>query len=249
MFRIYPAVDIKSGRCVRLYRGDMDRQTVYDLAPWEAAREWERQGASVLHVVDLDGAAAGRPVNVEAVRKLIRSVSIPVQVGGGVRDEGHLRIWLSAGASRVVLGTAALIRPDFLKRMVSIYGDRVSVSVDMAGEKVMVAGWSEKLQRGAGELADELEKTGVGRVVYTDVDRDGTLAGFQGAGLGIFLDRGWKVIVAGGIGSMDDIRRLKVLVERGVEGVIIGKALYEGRIELAEALLLEETGNDPAEEG
>lgn len=240
MFRIYPAVDIKGGRCVRLLRGDLGKVTVFSDRPWEMALRWRDEGASFLHVVDLDGAVEGRPVNLRSVERILREVDIPVQVGGGVRTLEDARLLLELGAARVIMGTRTLSDPLFLRRAAEALGERLVVSLDMRERRVAVGGWTRELDSPLQHLVDELVSCGVRRVLHTDVLRDGTLEGHAGNLPGELLGRGLGVIVAGGISSRGDILRLKELAELGVEGAVIGRALYEGAVTLAELLDLEE---------
>lgn len=240
MFRIYPAVDIKGGKCVRLYRGDLGRETVYYQHPYEAALAWEAAGASYLHVVDLDGAAADALVNLEAVRAILERVSIPVQVGGGVRGRADVELLLSLGAERVILGTRALLDPHFAEEMIRAFGPRVIVSVDTQGGEASVGGWRRAARRSLEEIVSHLARCGAERIIHTDITRDGTLEGYDTGVLAPLLDRGLGIIAAGGISSLSDLVELKRLAERGLEGAVIGRALYDGGLELPQALALEE---------
>lgn len=240
MFRIYPAVDIKGGRCVRLVRGDMGRERVFSHRPWEMAVRWQNEGASFLHVVDLDGAVQGHLVNLESIREILGRVEIPVQVGGGVRTLEDARRLLSMGAARVIMGTRALADPDFLRRAVEDIGEMLVVSLDVRGRRAAVGGWTRELGRPLEELVDELVSGGVKRVLYTDILRDGTLEGYAENVPRELLGRGVGVIVAGGVSTRLDILRLKEISSLGVEGAVVGRALYEGTISLPEVLDLEE---------
>jgi phosphoribosylformimino-5-aminoimidazole carboxamide ribotide isomerase len=240
MFRIYPAVDIKGGKCVRLYQGDLSRETVFSENPWEMALAWERQGASYIHVVDLDGAATGNPMNLEAIAAVLEKISVPVQVGGGIRSREDVRRLLSMGAQRVVLGSAASEANDFLEEAVAEFGEKIVVSVDTRGEQVAVSGWTEIVNLTIWEVLRRLVHAGVRRIIHTDIMRDGTLRGYEEASLEPFLDRGFGVIAAGGITSVDDVARLKASQERGVEGVIVGRALYSDELRLTDVLPLQE---------
>ncbi len=240
MFRIYPAVDIKGGRCVRLLRGELERETVFSDRPWEMALRWQDEGASFLHVVDLDGAVEGRPVNLESVEEILRRVNVPVQVGGGVRTIEDARLLLDMGAARVIMGTRVLADPLFLRAAAETLGERLVVSLDLRGGRVAVGGWTWELERPLADLVDELVSSGVRRVLHTDILRDGTLEGHAGSVPGELLGRGLGVIVAGGITSRRDLMRLKELAALGVEGAVVGRALYEGTVSLAEILDLEE---------
>jgi len=240
VFRIYPAVDIKGGHCVRLYQGDMGRETVYGARPWEAARRWEREGASFLHIVDLDGAREGRLVNLEAMGEILEKVSVPVQVGGGVRRGDDVEMLLSMGAARVILGTRAIEEPAFAGEMIGEFGERVIVSVDARGGRVALQAWEAEAEISPVEAVESLASLGVARIIFTDIARDGTLGGFDASGLDLLLGRGVSIIAAGGISSMEDLRLLKRRAAMGVEGAVIGRAIYTGDIDLALALELEE---------
>jgi len=240
VFRIYPAVDVKGGRCVRLFQGDLSRETVFSDEPWEVAARWEAEGASYLHVVDLDGAVAGRLVNLEVIRRIMERVNIPVQVGGGVRREEDIRGLLDMGAARVILGTRALAEPRFLERVAGSFGDRVLVSLDTRGDRVAVQGWTETLPETVWELVRVLRECGVRRLIHTDVQRDGTLTGYRADSILPLLEAGMRVIAAGGISSLRDLENLKELVPRGVEGAVVGRALYSGDLRLGDILPLQE---------
>lgn len=232
---LYPAIDIREGRAVRLLRGDYDRETVYDAEPVDAARRWAEQGARFLHVVDLDGAREGRPINIDHVRRITAEVEVPIQLGGGLRDAGAVRDALAAGAKRVVLGTAAHSDPDLLGRLVAEHAQRIVVSVDARGRNVAVSGWTEETGTPAPNLLRALAERGVVRFVYTPVDVDGTLEGpaidnlRRAAGA-----TEAELIYAGGVGSLDDLKALARLGLANLAGVIVGRALYEGRVTVAE---------------
>jgi phosphoribosylformimino-5-aminoimidazole carboxamide ribotide isomerase len=242
MFRIYPAVDIKGGKCVRLYQGDLSRETVFSENPWEVAIGWENQGASLIHVVDLDGAVAGKPVNLEAIGEILKKVGVPVQVGGGVRSRTDVERLLSMGAQRVILGSAASEASEFLEEAAAEFGEKIVVSVDTKGAQVAVSGWTETVTLTVWEILRRLLHAGVKRIIHTDIARDGTLQGYEQASLEPFLDRAFRVIAAGGVTSVEDVSRLKALSDRGVEGIIIGRALYGTGLRLADVLPFEEGG-------
>ena len=234
---VIPAIDLKSGRCVRLYQGDYQRETVYSDDPVSVALTWQQQGAPRLHLVDLDGAAGGKPANLEILSQIIRSLSIPVQVGGGIRDEETAQTLLAAGADRVVIGTAAVEQPSMVEDLCRIHGaDRVVVAVDARDGRVAIKGWTEQSLISAGELAQRMFLLGVTRLLYTDISRDGTLTepNFE-ANAALVRDTGMAVLASGGITSLEHIRQLG---STGVEGVILGRALYDGVITLPEALSL-----------
>lgn len=234
---VIPAIDLKSGRCVRLYQGDYQRETVYSDDPVSVALTWQQEGAPRLHLVDLDGAAGGKPANLEILSQIIRSLSIPVQVGGGIRDEETAQTLLAAGADRVVIGTAAVEQPSMVEDLCRIHGaDRVVVAVDARDGRVAIKGWTEQSLISAGELAQRMFLLGVTRLLYTDISRDGTLTepNFE-ANAALVRDTGMAVLASGGITSLEHIRQLD---STGVEGVILGRALYDGVITLPEALSL-----------
>ena len=231
---IIPAVDIRGGRCVRLYQGDFQRETVFGDDPLAAALAWQEAGATRLHVVDLDGAREGWPVNARVIGHVIEAVLIPVQVGGGLRDRQSIDRYLMAGANRVVLGTAAVKNPSLLAEAIAEHGERIVVAVDARVGVVAVEGWREETALAAAELMRDLAAKGVPRFIYTDALRDGTLRGPDFAGLEAVLARvGVPVIYAGGISSIADLVRLASL---GLEGAIVGQALYTGAVDFQEAL-------------
>ena len=232
-----PAIDVRGGRCVRLIQGDARRERVYGADPAAAARRWESEGAAWLHVVDLDGALTGAQVNAEAIRRLIRAVGIPVQVGGGMRDLATIEAWLAGGAARVILGTAALSDGALLAEACRRFPGRVAVSIDARDGQVRVEGWVAGTGTHAPAAAARMAAAGVPRLVYTDIGPDGTLGGPDVEGIrGVLEAAGVPVIVAGGIAAVEHVRRLRPLVALGLEGVIVGRALYEGRVRLPDLL-------------
>jgi phosphoribosylformimino-5-aminoimidazole carboxamide ribotide isomerase len=236
---IIPAIDIRGGRCVRLEQGDYDRETVFDDDPVGVAKRWQAAGARRLHVVDLDGARDGRPGNEGAVRAILAASSVPVQVGGGVRDIAVMQRYLDSGADRVILGTAAVKDQTTLINAVTLFRGRIVVGVDARGGLVATEGWLETSTLPATELVKQLSELGVTRIIYTDILRDATLTGPNFKAITDLLEfisglpSPVSVIVAGGVSSIDDLRRL---AELPVEGAIIGKAIYTGAIDLAAAL-------------
>lgn len=225
---------------MRLYQGDLERETVFAEHPWEMAVAWEKQGASYLHVVDLDGAAAGGLVNLDALREILERVSIPVQAGGGVRSGDDVERLLALGVDRVILGTSALAGEAFTREVLRDFAARVIVSVDTRGGEIAVRGWTERLGRSIEEVVEHLLSCGAERVIHTDIYRDGTLRGHDAQVLGAIMDRGLGIIAAGGISSRDDLLRLRSLSPRGLEGAIIGRALYAGGLHLPDLIDLEE---------
>jgi phosphoribosylformimino-5-aminoimidazole carboxamide ribotide isomerase len=233
-FSIIPAIDIKDGRCVRLYQGDYEQVTVFDHDPVAVARKWETLGAERLHVVDLDGAKAGRPVNAQVVFAIVRAISIPVQLGGGLRDQAAVDAALQLGVERIVLGTAALREPGLVARLVEAYGDRVIVGVDARDGWVAAQGWLETSQVRADDLIRRMGDLGVRSVIYTDIARDGTLCGPNVSAIReLAAANGPEIIASGGVSSLDD---LVALAQTGATGVIVGRALYTGAIELPDAI-------------
>ena len=233
---LLPAVDILEGKAVRLARGDFDQRTVYDQDPLEAALRWVRSGARALHVVDLDGARHGAPVNVEQVTRIAESVDVPVQVGGGLRTIESIRAVLEAGATRAVIGTAAYADVDLLDQALEEYRERIVVSVDVRGGMLAAAGWTEQTQIPAEAVIEALGRRGVTRFVYSNIERDGMLTGPD-------LDEITRVAAAvrgtfvysGGIATVEDLEALITLRQVNLAGVIVGKALYEGRFDVAAA--------------
>jgi phosphoribosylformimino-5-aminoimidazole carboxamide ribotide isomerase len=233
---LLPAVDIRDGKAVRLVQGDFARETVYNDDPLEAAKAWVEQGARALHVVDLDGALKGAPANLEHLRRITAAVDIPVQFGGGLRNAASVRLALSAGADRVVIGTAAYTDTDFLDEVIATWASRVIVAVDVRGGKVSVAGWTQETQGIPDEVIVRLQRRGVRRFAYTNVDRDGTLEGPDIEDIkriGAII-RG-RFIYSGGIGTLDHLRALAATRLVNLAGVIAGKSLYEGKFTIAEA--------------
>ncbi|MCM0020666.1 MAG: 1-(5-phosphoribosyl)-5-[(5-phosphoribosylamino)methylideneamino]imidazole-4-carboxamide isomerase [Tagaea sp.] len=236
---LFPAIDIKAGKCVRLFQGDMDQATVFNDDPADQARKFAAAGARWIHVVDLDGAFAGKPVNGEAVRAILSAVDIPVQLGGGIRDEAGIAAWLVGGVTRVILGTAAVKDPGFVKRACKSFPGRIVVGIDARGGRVAVQGWAETSEMETVDLARRFQDSGVAAIVHTDIERDGALQGPNiAASLELARAVSIPVIVSGGVSSMDDLRALKRHAAEGLEGAISGRALYDGRIDLAEAIRL-----------
>lgn len=236
---IYPAIDIKDGKCVRLFKGKMDEVTVFSDDPVEMAKKWEEAGARFLHVVDLDGAVEGEPQNLEIVRKIVAAVSVPVQLGGGIRSFESVEGALGAGVRRVILGTIAVKDPTLLQKVVGLYGESIAVGIDAREGKVAVSGWIENTPLDAVAVAKRMEGVGVKRVIYTDIERDGTLIGPNLSGLRKLLESSTiPIIASGGISVVSDIQKLKELESLGLEGAIIGRALYVGTISLREAIAL-----------
>lgn len=234
---LYPAIDIRGGAAVRLLQGDYERETAYDADPADAARRWAGEGAEFLHVVDLDGARDGAPRNLEAIRRIAAAVECPVQAGGGLRDEVSLAALLEAGVERVVLGTAALRDPGFLKRALQAHGERVVVSVDARDRRVSLAGWREGSDLEAPAVVAALGERGVARFLCTAIEVDGTM---EGPALGLLREIAAStdaaVIASGGVGDLSHLEALAREAPPNLEGVIVGRALYERRFTVAEAI-------------
>ncbi len=234
---LYPAIDLKGGQCVRLKLGDMGQATVYNPDPAAQARAFAAAGFRWIHVVDLDGAFAGRPQNADAVASIVSSVDLPVQLGGGIRDLKTVEAWLAKGLRRVILGTAAVKNPALVREAAAKFPGQVAVGIDARDGFVAVEGWAEVSSLPARELALRFRDAGVAAVIFTDVGRDGVLAGVNvEATAELAKDLGIPVIASGGLASIDDVHRLKAREADGISGVIIGRALYDGRVDPASAL-------------
>lgn len=237
--RLYPAIDLKEGKCVRLLQGRMEDATVFNEDPAAQALLWQQAGAEYLHLVDLDGAFKKSPQNLEAVTAILKSVTIPVQLGGGVRDEATLEMYFSLGISRLIIGTAAVKDPIFVKRACQMYPGRVAVGLDAKNGFVAVNGWAETSAIMAVDLAREFEDSGVSAIIFTDISRDGMQTGPNLEATAELAARvEIPVIASGGFAGMDDIRDLLQYRERGIEGAILGRSIYTGAIDLKEALAL-----------
>jgi phosphoribosylformimino-5-aminoimidazole carboxamide ribotide isomerase len=238
---LFPAIDLKNGQCVRLLRGAMDAATVFSDDPPAQARRFVEAGCRWLHVVDLDGAFAGKPMNAKAVDGIVAASGVPVQLGGGIRDLDTIARWLDAGVSRVILGTVAVKDPDLVKQACRKHPEQIVVGIDARGGRVAVEGWAEESEITALDLALRFEDAGVAAIVYTDIDRDGALGGVNvEATAGLARALSTPVIASGGVASLDDIAALKTHERDGVAGAILGRALYDGRVDLAAAIKLAE---------
>lgn len=237
---VYPAIDLRGGRCVRLCQGDVAAETVFAADPVEAARRWEAEGAEWLHIVNLDGALGhpGATENLQALERILAAVTLPVQFGGGLRALADVERLLELGVARVILGTVAVREPQVVAEALARYGpERVSVGIDAREGRVTIHGWTDTTDLDASELADRMRALGVRRIVYTDVKRDGMLTGVNlKATLRLARRSGLRVIASGGVASVEDIRLLRKHEAAGIEGVIIGMALYRGLVRLEEAL-------------
>lgn len=236
---LFPAIDLKDGQCVRLKLGDMEQATVFNDNPAAQARSFEAQGFDWLHLVDLNGAFAGKPVNAEAVEAILNAINIPVQLGGGIRDMATIEHWLGLGIRRVILGTAALRSPELVKDACKKFPGQVVVGIDAKGGHVAVEGWGESSSMTAIELAQRFRDAGVAAIVFTDIDRDGVLKGINfEKTLELAHAVNIPVIASGGLASMADVKRLATPECTILEGAISGRALYDGRIDVPEALSL-----------
>ena len=241
---VIPAIDLKEGKCVRLEQGLMDKDTVFCDNPAEQALEWERQGGELLHMVDLDGAFAGEPKNREAIEAIVKAITIPTQLGGGIRDIATIEAYLSLGVGRVILGTAAQRNPALVEEACRLFPGRIVVGIDAKNGMVAVQGWAEVTGITAVDLARKFEGFGVAAVIYTDISRDGMMQGPNIAATQALAEAiGIPVIASGGVSSLRDIENLLAIEASGIAGVITGKAIYTGAINLAEAVALTKRKN------
>lgn len=243
---LFPAIDIRGGKCVRLTEGRFDRETVYGDHPAEMALRWQAAGAEYLHLVDLDGALAGKPANLGAIEEIVRTVSLPVQLGGGIRDLKTIETILAKGVRRVILGSIAVRRPELVEEACRAFGDGIVVGIDARDGIAAVEGWGVSGGLAADELAKRMAAVGVARIIYTDISRDGTLSGVNVEATARLAEAaGIPVIASGGVKDLEDIRAVCREAGRGIEGVIIGKALYTGSLDLAAALAVAKGGGAP----
>jgi len=234
---LFPAIDLKDGQCVRLVQGDMDRATVFSDTPAEQAKVFESQGFEWLHLVDLNGAFEGKPVNGDAVEAILKTVSLPAQLGGGIRSMQQIEAWLDKGIARVILGTAALRDPQLVIEACKTWPGKIAVGVDAKDGYVAVEGWAEVSDITALDLAKRFEDAGVAALIYTDISRDGAMQGMNVAGTAELANSvGIPVIASGGVTNLDDLHALKAANAPGIIGVISGRAIYDGRLDPAEAL-------------
>ena len=234
---LYPAIDLKDGQCVRVVQGDLGQATVFNADPGAQARQWAYAGFHWIHVVDLNGAVEGKAANAPAVEAILAAVSVPVQLGGGIRTLADIERWIEAGVSRVILGTVAVREPEIVREAAHQWPEQIAVSVDVRAGKVAVQGWTEDSDLDAITVAKRYEDDGVGALIITDIDRDGTTMGFNVEAFGTIADSvAIPVIAAGGLASVDDIVRLKARKGTPIAGAVLGRALYNGAIVPAEAL-------------
>ena len=238
---IFPAIDIRGGKCVRLFKGDFSQETVFSDKPEDMAVKWQSQGGKFLHLVDLDGAVARKPQNLGVVQRIIDSVDIPVELGGGIRTMENIDEALSLGVQRVILGSVAVQNPQLVKDACRKYGERIVVGIDAKEGIVAVDGWGISGNIEVGELARQMADVGVKTIIYTDISRDGTLSGVNvEATAKLARESGVKVVASGGVKSLADIRALLPYEKDGIEGVIVGKSIYTGSLQLHEAVALAE---------
>lgn len=236
---LFPAIDLKNGEAVRLQQGDMTRATVFNKDPAAQARVFEQQGFEWLHLVDLDGAFAGKPVNALAVAQILKKVKIPVQLGGGIRNMKTVEAWLGEGVSRVIIGTAAVREPEFVKQAARKYPGKIAIGIDARYGKVAISGWAEETQLEAAEVARLFEGAGVAAIIYTDVERDGMMEGLNlDSTIALADSVSIPVIASGGFASIGDVKALLEPRAKKLLGAIAGRALYDGRIDAKEALTL-----------
>jgi phosphoribosylformimino-5-aminoimidazole carboxamide ribotide isomerase len=234
---LFPAIDLKDGQCVRLKLGELSEATVFNDDPAAQARLFESQGFQYLHIVDLNGAFEGKPVNADAIEAILATIEIPVQLGGGIRELETIEMWLSKGVSRVILGTAAVRNPDVVVRACKAYPGRIAVGIDAKDGKVAVEGWAQTSALTAGELANRFEDVGVAAIIYTDIERDGVMKGLNlEATAALAGATKIPIIASGGLASINDVRALTRPEYAMLEGAIMGRALYDGRIDPREAL-------------
>jgi phosphoribosylformimino-5-aminoimidazole carboxamide ribotide isomerase len=236
---LIPAIDLKGGECVRLVQGDMEKATVFNTEPAAQAEIFERQGFEYLHVVDLDGAFAGKPINARAVDAILARVKMPMQLGGGIRDLRTIEAWLGKGVARVIIGTAAVRDPELVRQAARLYPGRIAVGIDARDGKVAVEGWTQSTETGVVELGRRFEDAGVAAIVYTDIARDGALKGLNiAATLALAAALSIPVIASGGLASLKDVERLLMPDCAKLAGAITGRALYDGRLDARAALAL-----------
>jgi len=234
---IIPAIDIKDGKCVRLFKGEEEQVTVFSEHPSKIAKQWEEAGAKWIHVVDLDGAFSGRPKNYNVIKSIIDAVNCPVQVGGGIRNIDTVREYVSMGVKRIILGTAAFSDPNFLRNTCSEYPQEIAVGIDTKEGKIAVKGWTEVIDQSTEEVLKNMHEAGVSVILNTNVDRDGTMEGINIDGAKEFIEKSpIPVIASGGIASMEDLEKLASIEHLGIYGAILGKSIYTGSINLKEAI-------------
>ncbi len=234
---ILPAIDLRHGKVVRLLKGDFDKETKYSDNPVEMAKKWANQGAGMLHVVDLDGALEGKPINLSVVKEIAREIDIPIEVGGGIRNLEDISAVLGSGVKRVILSTTACENQELLKEAVKTFGESIVIGIDVKKGAVMKRAWVEPAGIDAIKLTLELQKIGIKRIIYTNIEADGTLSGIKFENIRNFVEKTSVLVTAsGGVSTIDDIKQLKTLEDQGLEAAIIGKALYDNHLSLKEAI-------------
>ena len=239
---LFPAIDLKDGKCVRLYKGEMDQATVFNDNPSDQAQKFERAGCEWIHIVDLNGAFAGRPINEEPVDEILKSVTIPIQLGGGIRDIETIENWIKKGVSRIILGTIALRDPSFVIAAAKIFPGKIVVGIDARNGMVAVEGWAKTSDMSAAYLGKKFQDAGVTSIIYTDIDRDGTMNGLNIENTVALSDAlSIPVIASGGVASIDDLKILKLAATKTngtIEGVISGRAIYDGRLNIRDGIAI-----------
>ena len=239
---LFPAIDLKDGKCVRLYKGEMDQATVFNDNPSDQAQKFERAGCEWIHIVDLNGAFAGRPINEEPVDEILKSVTIPIQLGGGIRDIETIENWIKKGVSRIILGTIALRDPSFVIAAAKIFPGKIVVGIDARNGMVAVEGWAKTSNMSAAQLGKKFQDAGVTSIIYTDIDRDGTMNGLNIENTVALSDAlSIPVIASGGVASIDDLKILKLAAKKTngtIEGVISGRAIYDGRLNIRDGIAI-----------
>ncbi|MBT6467183.1 MAG: 1-(5-phosphoribosyl)-5-[(5-phosphoribosylamino)methylideneamino]imidazole-4-carboxamide isomerase [Kordiimonadaceae bacterium] len=239
---LFPAIDLKDGKCVRLYKGEMDQATVFNDNPSDQAQKFERAGCEWIHIVDLNGAFAGRPINEEPVDEILKSVTIPIQLGGGIRDIVTIENWIKKGVSRIILGTIALRDPSFVIAAAKLFPGKIVVGIDARNGMVAVEGWAKTSDMSAAQLGKKFQDAGVTSIIYTDIDRDGTMNGLNIENTVALSDAlSIPVIASGGVASIDDLKILKLAAKKTngtIEGVISGRAIYDGRLNIRDGIAI-----------
>ncbi|MDB4219282.1 1-(5-phosphoribosyl)-5-[(5-phosphoribosylamino)methylideneamino]imidazole-4-carboxamide isomerase [Emcibacteraceae bacterium] len=239
---LFPAIDLKDGKCVRLYKGEMDQATVFNNNPSDQAQKFERAGCEWIHIVDLNGAFAGRPINEEPVDEILKSVTIPIQLGGGIRDIETIENWIKKGVNRIILGTIALRDPSFVITAAKIFPGKIVVGIDARNGMVAVEGWAKTSDMSAAHLGKKFQDAGVTSIIYTDIDRDGTMNGLNIENTVALSDAlSIPVIASGGVASIDDLKILKLAATKTngtIEGVISGRAIYDGRLNIRDGIAI-----------
>lgn len=237
--QVIPALDLKDGKCVRLTQGRLEKESIFSLNPVSVALKWEEKGAKILHIIDLNGAFKGSPQNLDIVKKIVKSLKIPIQLGGGIRDFTTIKKILDIGVEKVILGTSVINAQELVKKAIDEFKGRIGVGIDVYEGKVFIKGWQEETSQNAISLAKEIEKLGVKWVVFTDIKKDGTMEGPNIKEIRkIARAVNIPVVASGGISSLEDIKKIKSLEKYGVSAIIIGKALYTGALDLEEAISL-----------